>query len=157
MAYLILIIVLAVLVVAGGGTLLLRPRRRAVSRPPSGSAASDNAVSGGTVPENATPAATIELERPPPSAGRLVALRGRLARSQSGLGSVLLGLLSRSSLDDETWEEIEDALITADVGVVPAQQITEELRTQVKVAGSRSPDEVRALLHADLLAQVGPD
>jgi fused signal recognition particle receptor len=97
------------------------------------------------------------LERPPPSAGRLASLRGRLARSQSGLGSVLLGLLSRSSLDDETWQEIEDALITADVGVVPAQQITEELRTQVKVAGSRSAGEARALLRAELLAQVGPD
>ncbi len=43
------------------------------------------------------------------------------------------------------------------MGVVPAQQITEELRTQVKVAGSRSADEVRALLRAELLAQVGPD
>ena len=89
--------------------------------------------------------------------GRLAALRGRLARSQTGLGTALLGLLSRSSLDEQTWEEIEDTLITADMGVVPAGLITDELRTQVKVLGSRTPDEVRALLHADLLAQVGPD
>jgi fused signal recognition particle receptor len=97
------------------------------------------------------------LDKPPPSAGRLAALRGRLARSQSGLGSVLLSLLSRSTLDDETWEEIEDALITADMGVTPARQITDELKTKMKVAGSRDVGQAKALLRAELLAQVNPD
>jgi fused signal recognition particle receptor len=73
------------------------------------------------------------------------------------MGSVLLGLLSRASLDEQTWEEIEDTLITADVGVTPSRQITDELRTRVKVLGSRSAGEVRTLLRAELLAQVGPD
>jgi fused signal recognition particle receptor len=171
MAYVILIIVIAVLAVAAGGWLLLvRPRRRAVSRtaPPAVEPRGTGASSAGTAVADRTEAPPAPplgqqlppepvLERPPPSAGRLASLRGRLARSQTGLGSVLLGLLSRSSLDEETWQEIEDALITADVGVVPAQQITEELRTQVKVAGSRSAGEARALLRAELLAQVGPD
>ena len=62
----------------------------------------------------------LEIERPPPSAGRLVRLRARLARSQSSVGSALLNLLSRDRLDDETWDEIEEVLITADVGVAPA-------------------------------------
>jgi fused signal recognition particle receptor len=172
MAYLILIIVIAVLAVASAGWLLLvRPRRRAVTRPappaaePAPPQPSVGAATTGTpVADRAeAPAAPRrpqepepELERPPPSAGRLAALRGRLARSQSGLGAVLLGLLSRSSLDEETWEEIEDALITADVGVGPSRQIVDELRTKVKVLGSRDTDEVRALLRAELLAQVGP-
>ena len=50
----------------------------------------------------------------------MVRLRARLARSQSSLGSALLNLLSRDRLDDDTWDEIEEVLITADVGVVPA-------------------------------------
>jgi fused signal recognition particle receptor len=173
MAYVILIIVIAVLAVAAGSWLLLvRPRRRAVGPPappavrqPGTSAAPAGTSAGTAVADrDGAPAPAGDqlapqpvLERPPPSAGRLASLRGRLARSQSGLGSVLLSLLSRSTLDDQTWQDIEDALITADVGVVPAQQITEELRTQVKVAGTRTPDEVRALLRADLLAQVGQD
>jgi len=173
MAYVILIIVIAVLAVAAGSWLLLvRPRRRAVAppAPPAvrgpGTGAAPAGTSAGTavadrdgapVPAGDQLAPQPVIERPPPSAGRLASLRGRLARSQSGLGSVLLSLLSRSTLDDQTWQDIEDALITADVGVVPAQQITEELRTQVKVAGTRTPDEVRALLRADLLAQVGQD
>jgi fused signal recognition particle receptor len=81
-------------------------------------------------------------------------LRARLAKSQTGFGSALLTLLSRERLDDETWDEIEEVLITADVGVTPARQIVSDLKTQVKVEGTRTPDEVRAMLRAELLAQV---
>jgi fused signal recognition particle receptor len=84
-------------------------------------------------------------------------LRGRLARSQSGFGSVLLGLLSRDALDEQGWEEIEDTLITADLGVGPSRQLVEELRTQVRVGGTRGADAVRALLREDLISELGPD
>ena len=97
----------------------------------------------------------LEIERPPPSAGRLVRLRARLARSQSSVGSALLNLLSRDRLDDETWDEIEEVLITADVGVAPARLMVDDLRTKVKVLGARGPAEVRALLRAELLTQLG--
>src|SRR6185369_17424047 len=42
------------------------------------------------------------LETPEPTAGRLVRLRARLARSQSVFGKGLLALLSRDKLDDDT-------------------------------------------------------
>jgi len=86
----------------------------------------------------------------------MVRLRGRLARSQSGFGAVLLGLLSRDGLDDQSWEEIEDTLIAADIGVAPSRQLVDELRTQVKVEGARG-DAVKALLRADLIQAVGAD
>jgi len=89
--------------------------------------------------------------------GRLARLRGRLAAQQGGFGSVLLNLLSRDVLDDQAWDEIEDTLITADMGVAPSRQIVQELRTQVKVAGTRSPDEVRGMLRAELILQIGLD
>jgi fused signal recognition particle receptor len=95
-------------------------------------------------------------EAPPPLAGRMARLRGRLARSQSGFGSVLLGLLSRDGLDDQSWEEIEDTLIAADIGVAPSRQLVGELRTQVRVQGARG-DAVRALLRADLIQAIGAD
>ena len=97
------------------------------------------------------------LERPEAPAGRLVRLRARLARSQSALGRGLLALLSRDTLDEEVWEEVEDTLLAADVGVGPSQELVERLRTRVKVLGARSPREVRALLHEELVALVGPD
>jgi fused signal recognition particle receptor len=94
------------------------------------------------------------VEKPPPSAGRMVRLRARLARSQSGFGTALLSLLSRERLDDDTWDEIEEVLITADVGVTPARQIVSDLRTKVKVEGTRTPDDVREMLREELLGQV---
>ena len=44
-------------------------------------------------------------------------------------------LLSRDRLDEDTWEEIEDTLITADVGVAPTQELVERLRTRMRVEG----------------------
>lgn len=85
----------------------------------------------------------------------MVRLRARLARSESALGRGLLELLSRDRLDEEVWEEIEETLIMADVGVGPTQAMVEELRTKVKVLGSRTEEEVRGLLREQLLAQIG--
>jgi fused signal recognition particle receptor len=97
------------------------------------------------------------IEIPEPAAGRLVRLRSRLSRSQNSLGKGLLTLLSREHLDDATWEEIEDTLLTADVGVAPTQELVERLRERVRVLGTRTPEELRALLRAELLTLVGPD
>ncbi|WP_338673178.1 signal recognition particle-docking protein FtsY [Streptomyces sp. SCSIO 30461] len=101
--------------------------------------------------------AVLEVEVPEPTAGRLVRLRARLARSQNALGKGLLTLLSREHLDEETWEEIEDTLLRADVGVAPTQELVEHLRERVKVLGTRTPDELRTLLREELLRLVGTD
>ena len=120
----------------------------------------------GTADATATPPAVedpvvgappVAIEVPEPSAGRLVRLRARLARSQNTLGKGLLTLLSREHLDEETWEEIEDTLLTADVGVAPTQELVERLRERVRVLGTRTPDELRALLREELLALLRTD
>lgn len=98
-----------------------------------------------------------ELDVPEPTAGRLIRLRARLARSQNTLGKGLLTLLSREHLDEETWEEIEDTLLTADVGVAPTQELVERLRERVRVLGTRTPEELRALLRDELVALLGTD
>jgi fused signal recognition particle receptor len=108
--------------------------------------------------EGAAAAATAPpVEVPEPAAGRLVRLRSRLSRSQNTLGKGLLALLSREHLDDETWEEIEDTLLTADVGVAPTQELVERLRARVRVLGTRNPAELRGLLREELLTQIGTD
>ncbi len=109
-------------------------------------------------PETAPPEAqppVITLERPEGTAGRLVRLRQRLSRSQGGLGRGLLLLLSRDRLDEDTWEEIEDTLITADVGVAPTQELVERLRTRMRIEGV-SPTDARLVLREELLALVDP-
>ncbi|MFC9314916.1 signal recognition particle-docking protein FtsY [Streptomyces nigra] len=97
------------------------------------------------------------IEVPEPTAGRLVRLRARLSRSQNALGKGLLTLLSREHLDEDTWEEIEDTLLTSDVGVRPTQELVDSLRERVKVLGTRTPAELRGLLREELLKLVGTD
>lgn len=105
----------------------------------------------------AAPPEVPPIEVPEPTAGRLVRLRARLSRSQTTLGKGLLTLLSREHLDDETWEEIEDTLLTADVGVAPTEELVERLRERVRVLGTRSPEELRALLREELLRLIGTE
>ena len=100
------------------------------------------------------PPPTIEV--PEPTAGRLVRLRSRLSRSQSVFGKGLLGLLSRDHLDEDTWEEIEDSLITADVGIDSTREIVDRLRERTRVLGTRTGDELRALLAAELVNALDP-
>ncbi|NJP30814.1 signal recognition particle-docking protein FtsY [Micromonospora thermarum] len=96
------------------------------------------------------------LEVPEPTAGRLVRLRSRLSRSQNVFGKGLLGLLSRDHLDEDTWEEIEDSLITADVGIDATRDIVDRLRERTRVLGTRSAGELRALLAAELVNALDP-
>ena len=116
----------------------------------------------GTITEERPPAPpeepaapTTTLERPEGTAGRLVRLRQRLARSQGAMGRALLALLSRERLDEDTWEEIEDTLITADVGVAPTQELVERLRTRMRVEGVEA-SSAATVLHEELLALVDP-
>lgn len=99
------------------------------------------------------PAAPV-LERPEGTASRLVRLRQRLAGSQGTLGRGLLALLSRDRLDEDTWESIEDTLLTADIGVAPTQELVERLRTRLRVEGEGDP---RTVLREELVALVDPD
>jgi fused signal recognition particle receptor len=98
-----------------------------------------------------------ELEVPEPTAGRLQRLRARLARSQNVFGRGLLSVLSREHLDEEAWEEVEDALLSADVGVGATAEIVGRLRDRTKVIGTRSTGELRALLADELVAVLQPD
>ncbi|SDE22064.1 fused signal recognition particle receptor [Streptomyces prasinopilosus] len=115
------------------------------------------------LPDGSTPVVIEEppteapaIEIPEPTAGRLVRLRARLSRSQNVLGKGLLTLLSREHLDEDTWEEIEDTLLTSDIGVQPTQELVERLRARVKVLGTRTPAELRGLLREELVALVDP-
>ncbi len=173
---LILLIGLAIVVVAlaVGAVLVASTRSKRSGRPdatltpPARPAPGDDvqpAGPGSTAPADAVatpddvasgaPSAVIDLERPEPPAGRLHRLRARLARSQSTLGKGLLALLSRDRLDEATWEEIEDLLLAADVGVAPSMELVERLKTRMRVE-STDQAKVHDLLREELVALVDP-
>ncbi|MDQ1656273.1 MAG: fused signal recognition particle receptor, partial [Cryptosporangiaceae bacterium] len=131
--YLVTAIVIVVLaVVAGAGYVLTGRRSRELDEPrrdeaPSGTTAVEPPLVEAQAPAEVS-VAEPQVERPEPSAGRLVRLRSRLSRSQNSLGKGLLSLLARDKLDADAWEEIEDTLLTADVGIGATTEITERLR-----------------------------
>lgn len=98
----------------------------------------------------------LGLEQPEPAAGRLTRLRRRLARSQSSLGRGLLSLMSRDTVDAATWDEVEETLLTADLGVAASGELIERLRARVLAERPSGPDQVRELLREELIAVVDP-
>jgi fused signal recognition particle receptor len=79
--------------------------------------------------------------------------RERLGRSRAAITRGLSGLLERGADDDAAWEELEEALIGADVGVATTTELVERLRTRAR-AERAAGDELRALLRAELLDAV---
>jgi fused signal recognition particle receptor len=103
---------------------------------------------------SAEPGAVLVEEPPEPPARRLVRLRDRLARSQTTLGRGLLALLSRDRIDEDTWQDVEDMLLLADVGVASTSELFDRLRDRVRVEGLGSPAAARSLLRQELVTMV---
>jgi fused signal recognition particle receptor len=80
--------------------------------------------------------------------------RERLGRSRAAISQGLHGLLTRGAGDEEAWEELEEALLSADVGVATTVELIENLRERAR-AGRASGPELRELLREALLAEVG--
>jgi fused signal recognition particle receptor len=80
--------------------------------------------------------------------------RERLGRSRAALSRGLSGLLARGPDDDEAWEELEEALLAADVGVATATELVERLRARARAERATGP-ALRELLRAELLEAVG--
>lgn len=100
--------------------------------------------------------AVWEVEAPEPTKGRLHRLRERLARSNNALGKGLLSLLARDDVDEDTWEQVEEILLTADLGVAATTELMDRLRSRIQVEGARDAESVRSLLRDELLALVDP-
>jgi fused signal recognition particle receptor len=87
------------------------------------------------------------LEAPPPVAplSTMERFRLRLGRARSSLGANVAQIFRRG-LTDEAWEELEEALIAADVGVEASLEIVEGLRQRAREEGIRTGEEALALL-----------
>ncbi len=96
------------------------------------------------------------IERPEAAESRLARLRRRLAGSDSPLSRGLLMLISRDRIDDDTWDEFEEILITSDLGVAPATELVDSLRTKLRVEGIAEPARAKAILRAELIKLVDP-
>jgi fused signal recognition particle receptor len=101
--------------------------------------------------------AAAEIEEIAPTEGRLERLRGRLARSQNALGRSMLGLIGGGDLDEDSWQEVEDTLLVADLGPVVTESVVSQLRSHLASSNVRTEADARAVLREVLIRELRPD
>jgi fused signal recognition particle receptor len=113
------------------------------------------------LPAPETPAAppapeAAEIEAIAPPEGRLERLRGRLARSQNALGRSMLGLIGGGDLDEDSWQDVEDTLLIADLGPVVTDSVVSQLRSRLAGGNVRTEADAKAVLRDVLINELQP-
>jgi fused signal recognition particle receptor len=103
-----------------------------------------------TVEESAPSVQPVE----PPPLSPAERFRVRLGRARTGLGSRLATILG-GRIDDSVWDDLEDSLISADVGVEATLELVEGLRERCRAEGIRTGPEALALLKEILRLELG--
>ncbi len=165
---LILVVVLALAATVTGVTISRRRNRGVELEPPPRTPAPTRpkeaprpAVEAPPEVVEAPPAPAVEAPPRPPEAlpepepePEPVAVRprfrDRMGKARSLFAGYVSSMLSRSTIDAETWEEIEEALIRADVGVGLTASLLDEVRTRVKAEGITTPARLLEVLKDDM-------
>ena len=157
----------AVLVLLIGLIVALVPRRSKAPKTPTseqgrdavGSTATQAPPADGVVeaPPGAevVPPSAVETP-PPPPAKPLTArerFRTRMGRTRSSLGDNVAAIFRRG-VSDDAWDELEESLISADVGVDASLELVAGLRERAKAEGIRTGQEALALLKEVLLLEL---
>ena len=91
-----------------------------------------------------------------PPEGRLERLRGRLAKSQNAIGRSMLGLLGGGDLDEDSWQDVEDTLLVADLGPTVTDSVVSALRSRLAGSTVRTEADARAVLRDVLISELQP-
>jgi fused signal recognition particle receptor len=149
----VLLVLLAVLVVLGGSLVAVTVSRRRtrgpaieppVTRPPK---PRPPEVARPEVPVAEPEAAEAAPEAPVVARPRF---RDRLGKARGLFSGYIGSVLSRAGIDDETWDELEEAMIRADVGVNATTTLLDDLRLRVKAEGITSSGALVEALKDDL-------
>ena len=151
-------IVLSVAVVVFGVGVLLVSRKRAAlsaSQPPGAlPGTSDTTAAVQAIVE---PATDSLVEQTGVEAFERPRFRDRVSKSRATFVGVLTGVRGRNGITDETWDELEVALLSADVGVRVTDELLGGLRTRVKSKEISDPDSLLGALQADMISKLRSD
>ena len=154
---LLLVLILAVALVMTVGVVInaRRSSRRtdeaippaAPTRPPRGPVQSATPTSTAAEPAPVEePALAEPVERVKPR------LRDRLGKTRAAFAGAFGGITGRGKVDEETWDELEEALILADVGVPTTTKVIEAVRSRATAEKAGDPERVIELLREELVA-----
>ncbi len=97
--------------------------------------------------------AGVEVEEAPSKPS----FRDRLARARGALSGYLGSIVSRQGIDDDTWDELEEALIRADVGAALASELLDDLRATVRTDGVTESAVLLDMLKATVRQRLAAD
>jgi fused signal recognition particle receptor len=150
----IVFVVTVLLVIAATAVLVARrPRRGVELEPPARPTV--RAPEAPVEIEDAVAEAPPEVEAPAEAAVK-PRLRDRLSKARSVFAGSIGSILSRSKIDQETWDDLEEALIRADVGVGPTTDLLDAVRARVKEDGITSPEQLLESLKAEVKSRLAP-
>jgi len=90
----------------------------------------------------------------PEHGGERPTFRSRMSKARSTLTGALVGIRGRGGITDDTWVELEEALLRADMGVKVVSALLDDLRARVKAKEITEPDQLLDALRADMLARL---
>lgn len=153
-AVVVLVAIVAVIVVptrSGGSGSEPPPRPGDADAAPPGSSGHDGSATTATAV--AEPPA-VELQPEEPAAPARPRLRDRLAKARGTVAGYLASVVGRAGISPQTWDELEEALIRADVGVDLTTEVLDGLRAQADAESITDPNELLRVLRADLTARL---
>jgi fused signal recognition particle receptor len=80
--------------------------------------------------------------------------RDRLGKARAALTGALVGVRGRAGIDDDTWDELEEALLRADVGVGVTDALLDDLKGRVRSKEITAPDQLLEQLKLDMKDQL---
>jgi fused signal recognition particle receptor len=149
----IFLVLIGLVILFGIGVLIVsRRRQRAISAPSAPPAAPPTAP-----PQPGAPTAVLEPEVEviePEVVAPPATLRDRMARARSAFAGAFLGIRGRRGITDETWDDLEEALLLADVGVGVTTELLDDLRARVKDKELTEPDQLIDALRMEMKGQL---
>ena len=86
--------------------------------------------------------------------GERPTFRSRMAKARSALTGTLLGIRARTGITSDTWDDLEEALLRADVGVRVTDELLNGLRTRVKAKEITEPGQLLDALQAEMVSRL---
>jgi fused signal recognition particle receptor len=97
------------------------------------------------------------IEEPVELAPERPSFRDRLGKARTVFSGAFGAIRGRSAIDQETWDDLEEALLRADVGIGPTQDLLDSIRSTVKERGITDPEALLDAVKEEMVSRLSGD